>query len=66
MTQLYVCPVCGNVSNHTSAEVYCGDCLMERVEVVKLKLVEFKAEATDCGMMVPDLSNVVLFRRRRS
>jgi hypothetical protein len=70
MNKLYVCPVCGNVTTAEAEEINCGDCLMERVEVVRLRLVEVmpqtvRASATDCPMMVPDLSNVVLFRRRR-
>jgi hypothetical protein len=68
MTKLYVCPVCGKVSDFASteavAEINCGDCLIERLEIVRLRLVEVEAKATNCpGLSVPDLSNVVLFRR---
>jgi hypothetical protein len=56
MIQLYVCPVCGNVTD----EAYCGDCLLERLKLVEL----VRVKVTDCpGMMVPDLSNVVPLRR---
>jgi hypothetical protein len=56
-----ICPVCGKVSAFATAEavteINCGDCLMDRLKIVRL-------EATDCdGLMVPDLTNVVLFRR---
>jgi hypothetical protein len=60
MTKLQ-CPVCGNVSYHSApADINCGDCLMERLEIVRL----VRVEATDCpSLTVPDLHNVVLLRR---
>jgi hypothetical protein len=59
MTQLYHCPVCGNVSDVAGN---CGECLMERLKIVRLVPIQ----VTDCpGLMVPDLTNVVLFRRPR-
>jgi hypothetical protein len=61
LTKLH-CPVCGNTSDLVAdvGEVNCGNCLMERLEFVRL----IPVEATDCDG--PDPSNVVLFRRPQS
>jgi hypothetical protein len=51
LTKLYRarCPVCGNVSDHIATadavpEVNCGNCLMERLEFVRLTLTLVKTQ----------------------
>lgn len=40
-----VCPRCNNTSEHSSPHVNCGDCLMNDVEIVEMKVVSVKERA---------------------
>lgn len=48
-----VCPACGKISEHVgdkrvpSPAVNCGDCLMDRVEVVEFKVVKVEDVADE-------------------